>query len=209
MVPIHDIDAEMRLHYIVDDATLDESVDGDDEMVEHSTTNAVGQNEVSSKAQWKALVDRGANEGIAGNGSKVVTKTGHIDLCGLDAAAHEQTDRYLTMSARRRAHAAKHYLPPSQCQLEDLEFDFQPCTSEDFRPYSSHDSEASESSLANPEVSIYQVTAQPPIATTSMTRNGEQSSLLRNISFEDYDGQLNEDEEERGEIPNDDNRDFC
>ena len=152
MVPIHDIDEEMRLHYFVDDAPPDGSVDGDDDTVEHTNTNAVGPNEVPSKAQWKALTDRGANKGIAGNDSKAVTKTEHINLCGLDVAAPEQTDRCLTMSARRRAHAAKHYLPPSQCQLEDLEFDFRPCTSEDFRPYSSDDSEASESSTANPNV---------------------------------------------------------
>ena len=206
MVPIHDIDEEMRLHYFVDDAPPDESVDGDDDTAEHSTANVVGPNEVPSKAQWKALTDRGANEGIAGNDSKVLMKTEHINLCGLDVAAPKQTDRYLTMSARRRARAAKHYLPPSQCQLEDLEFDFRPCTSEDFQPYSSDNSEASESSTANPKVSIYQVTS-----TNCNDFHDEEWGAVEfaeEYPFEDYDGLLNEDEEGRGEIPSDDNRDF-
>ena len=63
----------------------------------------------------------------------------------------ERRNRYLTMSARRRAHYDKHHLPPSQCRLEDLEFDFHSCHSED--------TGTSEFSPPNPEVSTYQVTA--------------------------------------------------
>ena len=39
----------------------------------------------SEKSKWQALVDRGANGGIAGNDSKVLARTGkYVGLCGVD-----------------------------------------------------------------------------------------------------------------------------
>jgi hypothetical protein len=114
-------------------------------------------------------------------------------------ATLEQADRYLTMSARRRAHTARHYLPPSQCRFEDLEFNF--------RPHTSDDSEASESSPANPEVSIYQVTA-----TDRDDFHDEEWGTVEFAEehpFKDYDGLFNEDEDKHETNTDDDDQDFC
>ena len=69
-------------------------------------------------------------------------------------ADDDRRRRYLAKKARRRAYYDKHYLPPSQCRIEDIEFDS--------RSYHSRDSEDTETSKPTPpipEVSIYQVTA--------------------------------------------------
>ena len=39
----------------------------------------------------------------------------------------DQTNQHLAERAQQRAHCDKHYLPPSRCKIEDLEFNFRPC----------------------------------------------------------------------------------
>jgi hypothetical protein len=104
-------------------------------------------------------------------------------------SGEDQREQYLAKRAQKRAYYDKHYLPPSQCGIEDLEFDFRPSHSRD-----DDDSEAPDPTPTVPGVSIYQVTATDP-----QDFHDEEWGAIEVADehpYEDYDEGLSDDGEE-------------
>ena len=103
----------------------------------------------------------------------------------------DQVNQQLAERARQQAQYDKHYLPPSRCKIEELDFDFHPCPNRN-----DEDAETSEPMPTAPGVSIYQVTATDP-----QDFHDEEWGAIEFADehpYEDYDEGFSDDGEEAG-----------